>query len=83
MVLIVDPLAQGEARCPRCGRAAVVAADGEGWEVGCAGPSALCGGVWQGRRGDVLVDGVGTATMPLDRLRESICVIPQDPVIFR
>jgi hypothetical protein len=54
-VLILDPLAQGEPRCPRCGRAAVVAADGEGWEVGCAGPAALCGGVWQGGPGDVLV----------------------------
>lgn len=37
MVLILDPLAQGEPRCPRCGRAA------------------LCGGVWQGGPGDVLV----------------------------
>jgi len=54
-VLILDPLAQGEPHCPRCGRAAVAVADREGWEVGCAGPAALCGGVWQGRRGDVLV----------------------------
>ncbi len=54
-LLILDPLAQSEPRCPRCGRAAVVAADGEGWEVGCAGPAALCGGAWQGGPGDVLV----------------------------
>ena len=50
-----------------------------------AGKSSLIAALFRlyTRRGDVLVDGVGTATMPLDRLRESICVIPQDPVIFR
>jgi ABC-type multidrug transport system fused ATPase/permease subunit len=35
------------------------------------------------REGDVYIDGVGTARMPLEKLRSSISVIPQDPVIFR
>ncbi len=35
------------------------------------------------RMGDVLIDGVSTASMRLEALRSCISVIPQDPVIFR
>ena len=34
------------------------------------------------RTGDVLIDGVGTANLVLEKLRSVISVIPQDPVIF-
>jgi ATP-binding cassette subfamily C (CFTR/MRP) protein 4 len=33
-------------------------------------------------RGTIFLDGVATCTVPLERLRSSIGVIPQDPVLF-
>ncbi|WP_141735555.1 ATP-binding cassette domain-containing protein [Oligoflexus tunisiensis] len=33
--------------------------------------------------GRVLIDGVDTATIPLHRLRRSIAIIPQDPLLFQ
>ena len=33
-------------------------------------------------RGRILVDGVDIATVPLNRLRSSIAVVPQDPSVF-
>jgi len=50
--LVFDPVAGGDAReCPRCGDAALVAADASGWEVACVGG---CGAVWQGSPGQVV-----------------------------
>ena len=34
-------------------------------------------------KGRVLIDGVDIARVPLDRLRRSIAIIPQDPTLFR
>eukprot|EP00048_Salpingoeca_helianthica_P001500 m.49642 g.49642 ORF g.49642 m.49642 type:complete len:579 (+) comp11508_c0_seq1:1817-3553(+) len=49
-----------------------------------AGKSSLIAALYRlyPRGGDVRIDGVGTAAMPLEHLRASISVIPQDPVIF-
>lgn len=33
--------------------------------------------------GRVLIDGIDTSTIPLDRLRRSLAIIPQDPVLFQ
>lgn len=33
-------------------------------------------------QGDVIIDGVSTKSVPLEKLREKISVIPQDPVLF-
>lgn len=32
--------------------------------------------------GEILIDGISTATIPLEQLRAAIAVIPQDPVMF-
>jgi ATP-binding cassette subfamily C (CFTR/MRP) protein 1 len=34
------------------------------------------------RTGSIIIDGIDTATIPLKRLRSSLAIIPQDPVIF-
>lgn len=35
------------------------------------------------RSGRVLIDGVDTRSVPLDRLRRAVAIIPQDPTLFR
>jgi ABC-type multidrug transport system fused ATPase/permease subunit len=37
----------------------------------------------QPRAGRVLIDGVDTRRVPLDRLRRAVAIIPQDPTLFR
>ena len=33
-------------------------------------------------RGAILIDGVDIASLPLEQLRSTLCVVPQDPVLF-
>eukprot|EP00047_Mylnosiga_fluctuans_P006637 m.248138 g.248138 ORF g.248138 m.248138 type:complete len:1461 (-) comp15641_c0_seq1:176-4558(-) len=49
-----------------------------------AGKSSVIAALYRlyGRTGEVVIDGLPTSAMPLETLRGSINVIPQDPVIF-
>lgn len=49
-----------------------------------AGKSSLIGSLFRLAciDGQILVDGIDTATIQLDELRKSIAIIPQDPMLF-
>lgn len=49
-----------------------------------AGKSTLIGAIFRLAcvEGEILIDGVDTSTIPLEKLRSSIANIPQDPVLF-
>lgn len=54
------------------------------YQIICTGKSSLIGAIFRMAcvEGDIKIDGVDTSAISLEKLRSSIAIIPQDPVLF-